>query len=155
MLKRDDIMRILIAEDNLTNRRLMLKYLESLGKCDTVEDGEKAVESVRQSLEQGRPYELICMDVMMPNMDGHEAVVEIRRLEQEMHLAEKDRVKVIMTTAVDSARSFKIAETAGANGYLIKPVRKLQLYDELEKLSLVTPDFITEQLVHYRAESSV
>jgi two-component system chemotaxis response regulator CheY len=148
-------MRILIAEDNPINRQLMLKHLGVVGDCEVAEDGVIAVELFDQALEQGQRYDLVCMDVMMPNMDGHEAVAQIRRLEQEKGIAEANQAKVIMTTAVDSASSFQIAETCGANGYLIKPVRKLQLYDELEKLSLVTPDFITEQLAPYRADSSV
>ena len=148
-------MRILIAEDNPINCQLMLKHLGIVGDCEVAEDGAIAVELFRQALEQGQLYDLICMDVMMPNMDGHEAVAQIRRLEQEQGITDAHRAKVIMTTAVDSASSFQIAETCGANGYLIKPVRKLQLYDELEKLSLVTQDFITEQLAPYGVSSSL
>ena len=142
-------MRILIAEDNLVNRHLMQKLLQPVGDCDLVEDGEKALEFARQAIEHENPYDLICMDVMMPNMDGHDAVAAIRKLEQEKGIPEPKQAKVIMTTAVDSASSFKIAETCGANGYLIKPVRKLQLYDELEKLGLVTPEFISQQLLQH------
>jgi two-component system, chemotaxis family, chemotaxis protein CheY len=64
-------MRCLIVEDDFVGRKLMQKYLSDYGECDVAVDGEEAVEAFRQAVENETPYDLICLDIMMPNMNGH------------------------------------------------------------------------------------
>jgi two-component system chemotaxis response regulator CheY len=130
-------MRVLIVEDNPTNRQLMLKMLSPLGECSEAVDGREAVHAFRQALDDKNPYDLICLDVMMPQMDGHEALAHIRQIEREHHIPDERSVKVIMTTAVHSPHSIAEAQQSGCNGYLVKPIRKVALYEELERLELI------------------
>jgi len=131
-------MRTLIAEDNLTNSQLMLKMLETWGPCEVAGDGKVAVDMYRQALADGTPFELVCLDVMMPEMDGHEALAVIRQVEMELAVPQSKRAKVLMTSAVDATASMQGARASGCDGYLVKPIRKYKLYEALEQLGLIT-----------------
>lgn len=133
-------MRVLIAEDNLTNRQLLLKLLSPFGETEVAVDGKEAVEIFRKSCAQGERYHLICMDIMMPEVDGYEALAQIREIEEENNIAPEDAVKVIMTTAVDSPSSMEEAKALRCDGYLLKPIRKMKLMEELQRLELIPAD---------------
>ena len=70
-------MRILLAEDNFVTRKLMVAILSQYGECDVAVDGMEAVDAFLMALEDGKPYDLICLDIMMPVMDGFQALVGI------------------------------------------------------------------------------
>ena len=135
-------MRALIVEDKLTNRQLLLKLLTPFGETEVAVDGKEAVDIFRKTLAQGERYSLICMDIMMPEVDGYEALAQIRQLEAENHIAPEEAAKVIMTTAVDSPSSVEEAKSLRCNGYLIKPIRKLKLIEELQRLELIPADVL-------------
>ncbi len=71
-------MKILLAEDDFASRKFMTNYLEKYGECDITVDGEEAVDAFMMALEDGEPYDLICLDVMMPVLDGYQALKAIR-----------------------------------------------------------------------------
>lgn len=129
-------MRALIAEDEFLSRKILLSYLTTLFDVDIVVNGKEAVDAFRMAREEGRPYDLILMDIMMPEVDGMQAL-EIIRGEERKNKSRRP-VRVIMTTALDDPkvviRSFHEGE---ASGYIVKPVIKEKLYAELEKLGLL------------------
>jgi len=135
-------MRALIVEDNLTNRQLLIKLLSPFGEIEVAVDGQEAVEIFRKKLAQGERYTLICMDIMMPEVDGYEALAQIRQLEAENNIAPEDAATVIMTTAVDSPSSVEEAKSLRCDGYLIKPIRKMKLIEELQRLELIPADVL-------------
>jgi len=131
-------MRVLVVEDDATSRRMMLKILSTHGECDIAVDGEEAVKAFRMAWEEKRPYDLICMDIMMPKLDGHEALRRIREMEREMQLRDGDEAKVIMTTALGDPGNVVVAlYQGGASSYLVKPVSKQNLLGEVRKLGLI------------------
>ena len=131
-------MRILIAEDETTSRQLITKMLSPYGDCDAVVDGREAVDAFRISIEENNPYDLICMDIMMPNVSGQEALIQIRNLEKEKGIRGSDRVKVIMTTALEDQKNVIDAfYKGGAAAYIVKPIEKKKLIDEMKKLGLI------------------
>ena len=132
-------MRCLIVDDTLAARTIMKKYLSPQADCDFAKDGEKAVAAVRQSIDKSEPYDLICLDIMMPNMDGHEALELIRQIENEHGINGLDGVKVIMTTALGNSEDIMGAFREGCESYIVKPVDKEKLYAEMEKLGLTQP----------------
>ena len=71
-------MRILIVEDEITCRMLLKEILSLYGDCDIAVDGEQAIYAFRLAWEENKPYDLICMDIMMPNIDGQKALEKIR-----------------------------------------------------------------------------
>jgi two-component system chemotaxis response regulator CheY len=95
------------------------------------------VEAVRTALQAGAPYDLFCLDIMMPEMDGQEALQEIRRLEEKAGIAASDFAKIIMTTALADKANVIKAASRGCNYFLVKPIEKAKLQDELRKLKLI------------------
>ena len=89
---------------------------------------------MRLSLNEQDPYNLILLDIMRPNVDGHAALAAIRSLESGLGVAPADEAKVIMTTALSDASNVMKAFKGQCDGSLVKPIRKEPLFAELEKL---------------------
>ena len=134
-------MKILIAEDDNISRQIIHKILVRFGRCDAVVDGAEAVEAFKLALEDGEPYDLICLDIMMPGVDGQAALMQIRKMEHRLELRGEREVKVIMLTALDDAHSVVEAYyRGGATAYLVKPIESTKLMLELERLGLITTE---------------
>lgn len=115
-------LKILLAEDNLTNQKLLLRQLQVLGyEADVVSDGAAAVRAVTRS-----PYDVILMDCQMPTMDGFEATLAIRAWEQQQRTwmpQPLTKAIIIAMTASDLPQDRDRATAVGMNDYLLKPVR--------------------------------
>lgn len=131
-------MKTLIVEDDFISRKIMKELLAPLGESDIAIDGAEAIQAFRLAHEERRPYDLICMDIMMPNMDGHEALARIREYEKERGIAAANEVKVIMTTALDDPRNVVEAfYRGGATSYLVKPITRQNLMKEIRSHGLL------------------
>lgn len=130
-------MRILIAEDDFASRKVILKFLSVYGECDVTVDGMEAVDAFMMALEEDNPYDLICLDVMMPVMDGYQALKSIRKIEKEHGIAEDDMAKIIMTTALNEEKNVKKAFELGCTVYCAKPIDMAKLRSTLEMLELI------------------
>ena len=131
-------MRTLIVEDDSISRKILNKVLSAYGRCDIAVNGELAVETFRQALEGSKPYDLICMDIMMPGVDGQEALHRIRTIEKRAGIAESEGVKVIMTTALNGTQDVAHALfQGGASAYFVKPLQIHHFLDELKRLQLI------------------
>jgi len=127
-------MKVLIAEDDLTSRLLLQELLKDFGTAHVAVQGWEAVEAVRRALEDEEPYELICLDIMMPEMDGQEALQQIRKLEKEFELPIEQAAKIIMTTALSDIKNVSKAYDSLCDGYLTKPIRKDAFIAEIHRL---------------------
>ena len=130
-------MRILLAEDDFASRKFMDKFLSKYGECEITVDGEEAVDAFMMALEDEEPYDLICLDVMMPVMDGYQVLKAIRNIEAERGIKKEDRVKVIMTTALNEERNVKMAFELGCEAYSGKPIDEQKFEKVLKKLNLI------------------
>lgn len=129
-------MRALIVEDEFLSRKVLRSFLMTLFEVDIVVNGREAVEAFKLGHVEKRPYDLILMDIMMPEVDGIEALQKIRQIETENKY--RPGVKVIMTTALDDPQTvIKTFYDGEASAYIVKPVAKDKLYIELEKLGLL------------------
>ena len=127
-------MRVLIAEDDFASRKAILKFLSAYGECDVTVDGMEAIDAFMMALEEEDPYDLICLDVMMPVMDGYQALKNIRDIEREHNVDPADQAKVIMTTALNEEKNVKKAFELGCTVYCAKPIDLEKLKGMLEKL---------------------
>jgi two-component system, chemotaxis family, chemotaxis protein CheY len=128
-------MRALIVEDDFGSRRMMQKMLASYGECDVVVDGEEAVEAFLLAWEEFRPYDVIFMDIMMPKVDGQEALKRIRAIEKDMGIKPATEAKIIMTTVLEDPKNVMEAfNKGGATSYMVKPIDREKLLAELEKM---------------------
>lgn len=129
-------MRILIAEDDFASRKFMQKYLSNFGDCDITINGEEAVEAFKMALEDEEPYDLICLDIMMPGMDGYQVLKLIREIENENNINGDDAVKIIMTTALNAERNIKAAFDMGCTVYCAKPIDLDKFEEVLKKIGI-------------------
>ena len=130
-------MRTLIAEDDSTSGAFLGGLLKEFGECVMVKDGMEAVEAFGRALDKGRSFDLVCMDTMMTNMDGIQAVKAIRAAEQARGVPPDKEVKVLMVTALGDPRTvIQSFYRAGASSYLVKPLDRSDLMAKLAELDL-------------------
>ncbi len=130
-------MKILIAEDDFASRKFMLKFLSKFGECDVTVDGMEAVDAYIMALDSGEGYSLVCLDIMMPVLDGYQALKSIRELEEERKIPEEKRAKIIMTTALNEGRNVTKAFDMGCVAYAGKPIDQAKFENVLRKLGLI------------------
>ena len=119
-------LKVLVAEDNIINQRLVVSMLTQLGHTGmVVNDGEKALRCLSKM-----KVDVVLMDVMMPNMDGLQALAALRAKEA----TEGGHVPVIMATSHDEPGDAARFKRAGADGYLPKPLVQDQLQAELVRV---------------------
>lgn len=133
-------LKILVTEDDFTSRKIIKLMLSRFGQVDIAVNGEEAIEAVTLSFdgEKPEPYDLICMDIMMPEVDGMEATKRIRKIEKEKGIPLNNEAVIIMTTALNDPKTvIKSLYKCGATSYLVKPVQKQSLENELRKQGLI------------------
>ncbi|KHK03582.1 response regulator [Desulfovibrio sp. TomC] len=131
-------MRVLVVEDDFTSRKILQKILAPYGEVDIAVNGLEAVEAFTQSLDDDNHYDLVCMDIMMPEMDGQTALKQIRALEKGRGITPAAEAKVIMTTALDDPKNVVEAYyKGGATSYVPKPIDKHMLLHLLKSLGLI------------------
>ena len=130
-------MKALIVEDDSTNRMVLQKFLEPHAECRCAVDGKEALQAFKEAFEQGTPYELVCLDIMMPEIDGHAVLKQIREFEEESGVSAPEAAKIIMTTALDNSSNVLGAFRSGCEAYIVKPINKHTLYHEMRKLGLI------------------
>ena len=94
-------MRILIVEDDLSSRKFMYKFMSDYGDCDVTVDGIEALDAYLLALDENEVYDLVCLDIMMPKVDGVKVLKTIRELEKQRKIEDKNKTKIIMTTALN------------------------------------------------------
>lgn len=130
-------MRILLAEDDFVTRKFMVGFLSKYGECDVAVDGMEAVDAFMMALEDEDPYDLVCLDIMMPVMDGYQALMGIRNLEKQRGVTKDKEAKVIMTTALNEEKNVKMAFDLGCTVYSGKPIDQERFEQVLKKFGLI------------------
>lgn len=130
-------MRALVVEDDLSIRDMLEKFLESVASCDLAEDGNVGLIAFEQALERGQPYDLVCLDLVMPYMDGWEALRRLRAIEDRRGVHPTARAKVLILTARDSSQNIRRFLTGSVHeAFLLKPFRKSELIDLIRGFGL-------------------
>ncbi|MBI5815276.1 MAG: response regulator [Nitrospinae bacterium] len=132
-------MKTLIVDDELFGRigRIMMrKLLCDTGACDMAVNGIEAMEAFRMAWEENSPYDLVCLDLMMPGMDGHETLKALRAYEEQRGIFGEKRAKVIIISAKEDSKSVLSSFREGCEGYLVKPITKNAVDAQLKELGL-------------------
>ena len=133
-------MRILIAEDDFASRKLLQAYLKrvKLTDVDMVIDGKEAIQAFELAWEENNPYKLVFLDIMMPNVDGQEALRSMREKEKQLGVKPADETIIIMITALgDPTNVIQAYNRGGATSYLVKPIEPEVVIKELKKYHII------------------
>ncbi|MBF0424622.1 MAG: response regulator [Magnetococcales bacterium] len=127
-------MKVLIVDDDLNNRLLLKKFLAAYGPCDMVASGGDALTIFEHALGEGVPYDLVCMDIMMPGMDGLQATQRIREIERQAGVPPASEVTILMVSALDSPQVvMESFHKGGCTDYLVKPITMEKLRNKLRE----------------------
>lgn len=129
------MLKILIAEDDVISRKLLKRVLSEYGECDLVINGVEALDAFMLASKEKEYYDLICLDIMMPKIDGLAVLRTIRELEVQYKVPKPTRV--IMVTALSESEVVNDAFHKGADAYAPKPIDIDRLIEVLEKFELV------------------
>lgn len=127
-------MNILIIEDDITSGKVLSRILQRYGTVTIATDGRQGLEDFKNALNNKAPYNLIFLDIMMPEIDGQEVLKEIRKTEENLGIYGFDGVKIIMTTALDDNKNIMQAFRSQCEGYLVKPILKDKVHAEIKRL---------------------
>ena len=138
-------MKTLIVEDDFTSRLLLQEFLKNLGPVHVGVNGREAMAAVRAAYEAGEPYDLVCLDIVMPDKDGVEVLNEIRAIEEARaavlpapgagEAPRARKVRIVMTTSLGN-RHLVSATEGICDAYIVKPVDRAALLERLRGLGL-------------------
>ncbi len=130
--------KILVVEDSPENRELIIEILRDVAVCDGAGNGKEAIEAYNRSL-QGQPYDLILLDIEMPDIDGLEILRKIRKNEEAAGIALGDGIPIVMVTA--HRKPFLDAFYQGCTDYVVKPISADKLIKKIEQKLNKTEQF--------------
>lgn len=113
-------MKILVADDELVSRAKLQKILEPYGSVEGFEDGSTATKAFQKACEEGAPYDILMLDLIMPEMGGTEALKAIREIERELTSLRR-RSRAFIVTSKSDRSSIIAAVRAGCDGFVVKP----------------------------------
>lgn len=134
-------MRALIVDDDFYSRSFLEYILHPYARCEAAVNGEDAIMVFKQALEQGEPYNVVFMDLLMPVIDGPKALNEIREIEKDYGIADDACCKIIITSVLeDGEETHNAMYLGGATSFLQKPVDEKSILAELTRLGCIQPD---------------
>ncbi|TVR09375.1 MAG: response regulator [Planctomycetota bacterium] len=130
-------MRALVVEDDFTSCLLLQQILKRFAEVRIAVDGREAVDAALVAWDARLPYHLICLDIMMPTLDGQAALAELRAHEKRLGIEPEHQAAIIMTTTLDDLHQVKMAVDNLCSGYLTKPIDKGAFLAMMRKLELI------------------
>ena len=130
-------MKTLIVEDEMLSRTLLLEILRPFGTVHVAVNGKEAIEAVRAALATEQPYQLICLDIQLPDLDGIAVLKEVRLEEKRAKLNPRLLSKILMTTGMSDKAIVAQAIEAQCNGYMLKPYDSDRIVQQLRTFGLI------------------
>ncbi len=118
--------KILVVDDSYVCRTIMVKILVNYGECHSALNGEEALEAYKHSVLEHQPFDLITLDIGLPDIGGPEVLEKIRTYEE--------KTKVLMVTSHSDKDSVLTCIRAGCDVYIVKPIQGQLLLDKLRKM---------------------
>jgi two-component system chemotaxis response regulator CheY len=130
-------MRILIAEDDYVSRKFLFKFLSDYGDCDLTVDGMEALDAFMMAIKEKAPYDLVCLDIMMPKLDGVKTLKGIRDIERKEGVKDSKRCKIIMTTALNDVKTINKTYDQDCEAFAVKPINTEKFLEVMRRLGLI------------------
>lgn len=130
-------MKILIVEDDNVSRKFLFKFLSDYGECDICVDGMEALDTFMMAIKDGEPYDLICLDIMMPKLDGIRTLKAIRQIEKREGIEEDKKCKIIMTTALNDTGTIMQTYNNDCEAFAVKPINTQKFLEAMKRLNLL------------------
>ncbi len=127
-------MKILIIDDDAASLKVLALFMKRFGDIATASNGPAALELIKNSFAEKKYFDLFMIDIMMPEINGHELLQRIRTNEHDIQKESPSRI--IMVSALSDADNIMQAFKNNCDAYIVKPVRKEKLIDELAKLNI-------------------
>jgi len=129
-------MKVLIVDDEAVSRAKLKLIMETFGDCETVESGTDAIASFRKSCQEKNPFDLVMLDIDLPDKDGTRVLSEIRAVEKALNGSYGKKVKILMATSMKDKNSIITCIQSGCNDYIVKPFDLNIIRTKLEKLGI-------------------
>ncbi len=129
-------MKTLIVEDDPVASKMMQAMLAPFGECVHAANGAEAIEKFQAEIEKLSLFDLVCLDIMMPGVSGHDVLKAIRTIEEERHILPPRAAKILMTSALDDSKNILGAFANQCEAYLVKPIEYEQLVAKIRFLDL-------------------
>ena len=127
-------LKTLIVDDERVSRAKMKKILESFGECEAVDSGRGAIDAFKRAWENRAPFDLITLDIVMPDMNGADVLYDIREIEKEKNIAQEKQVKILMVTSDSNKDMIITCIQAECDDYIVKPFDGEMIKGKLEKI---------------------
>jgi two-component system, chemotaxis family, chemotaxis protein CheY len=124
----------LVVDDEVVCRRTIARLLIPHAQCRICTDGYQGVEAFSESVDAGRPYDLVFLDIAMPGMSGHDTLTAIREIEHSRGILGSDGVRVIMVTSLADYKQCMRAFSEGCEVYLLKPYTETELFESIRQV---------------------
>lgn len=132
-------MKILIVDDEQTSRKMIRGFVSRFAVCEEAEDGQEAVNAFINAWENWSPFDIMTLDVEMPEVGGQEALQQIRGLEKSKNVPGDKQVKVLMVTMHQDKETIVSCIESGCNDYITKPLDKTVILQKITKLGFHVP----------------
>ncbi len=131
----DKKLNILVAEDDRMSRAFITEFMTAYGSVDAATNGMEAVDLFIESIKSKKPYDLLCLDIMMPKVDGLKVLQVVRELEEQQHIEKK--IKIIMMSALSEVDYVQEAFRLGCDAYAAKPIDTEKVIEAMLNLGLI------------------
>ncbi|MBE9547496.1 MAG: HDOD domain-containing protein, partial [Proteobacteria bacterium] len=129
-------MKILVVDDELVSRKKLQKIMDGLGECEAVESGAAAITAFKEARGSGTPFDLITLDINMPEMDGIQVLYRIREIEK--NIPREKGIKIIIVTSHADKNTIVTCMQAGCDDFIVKPFDREMVIRKLEKYVGIT-----------------
>jgi len=126
-------MRFLIIDDDISSCQLLQLRLEIYGNSNFATDADKAMEFFLLAHEANNPYDIIFLDIVMPNVTGHDLLKWFRLWEEDHKIAENP-VKIVMVSAMKDTKNIFASLKSGCDNYMTKPIKEQGIAEVMKKL---------------------
>jgi two-component system, chemotaxis family, chemotaxis protein CheY len=145
-------MKTLIVDDVPANCRVLKALISPFGSCETAATGREAIDAFQAAWKVNNPYQLICLDIMLPDYSGIKVLEVIRKMEEAMKVGEDQRVRAIMITATADFDLQAKARELLCDGYLQKPIFRKDLIEALKRTKLIPSETVQESKPEHGAD---